>query len=154
MGLGEDFLFELGLLGTGSKNFFPINGSLSEKIAKLIGKLWHDQMSELRTMLSPFSPNMYLLHPNAPERLGQFTEDMAAALNLLSEPCVTTQIQTCDDSATMARPALRPHHLRQRKKNDQACLFFGTVFYTFRSNIFFVILILDFIAFTKQLQTY
>jgi hypothetical protein len=117
-------------------NLFPINGSLSEKIAKLIGNLWHDQLSELRTILSPFSPNMYLLHPNVPERLGQFTEEMAAAHNLLSEPCVTIQIQTCDDSATMARPALRPHHLRQRKKMTKPVKFFGTVFYTFRS-IFF-----------------
>jgi hypothetical protein len=133
MGLGEDFLFELGLLGTGSMNLFPINGSFSEKIAKLIGKLWHVQLSELRTILSPFSPNMYLLHPNVPERLGQFTEEMAAAHNLLSEPCVTIQIQTCDDSATMARPALRPHHLRQRKKNDQACQVFwdGILYFPF-----------------------
>ena len=116
LGLGEDFLFELGLFGSVSMNLFPLNSSLSKKIVKLIGKLWYEQLSELRTMLSPFSPNMYLLHPIAPEKVGRFTEEMAVALNLLSEPRVTIQIQNCDDSATLARSASRTHHLRQRKK--------------------------------------
>ena len=125
-------------------NLFPLNGSLSKKIVKLIGKLWYEQLSELRTMLSPFSPNMYLLHPIAPEKVGRFTEEMAVALNLLSEPRVTIQIQNCDDSATLARSASRTHYLRQRKKNDQSCKVYGPLYYIFRSNIYFEIMILVF----------
>lgn len=103
----------------------PIYGSLSENNVKLLGKLWHEQLSELCTMLSPFSSNMYLVHPNALKNVGQFVEYMAEALNLLSQPCVTIQIQTCDDSTTLTRSASQPHHSKQWKKMINLVKFSG-----------------------------